>query len=151
MYTPSSGDLADIARDVWMSFLAEEPTAIEEAQAAWIEDGVTGCVHISGAYTGSVTVECSADAARGIAAALFGMPGNEVTDEEVVDSVGEIVNMIGGNVKSMLPAPSKLSLPAVAHGYHSWLEVPGVEVAREVRLEWRSQPVVISLRRKREE
>ena len=33
---------------------------------------------------------------------------------EVVDALGELTNMIGGNVKSLLPAPSQLSLPMVS-------------------------------------
>lgn len=152
MYIPSSGDLADIVREVWRSFLADEPTTLEKvAETSWMDDKVTGCVQISGAYMGSVTVECSTAAARDIAAALFGTPSEDVTDDEITDSVGEIANMIGGNVKSMLPAPSQLSLPAVAHGHHSWLAVPGVELARDVHVGWRDRPVLVSLLQKRTE
>ena len=39
--------------------------------------------------------------------------------EDVADAVGELVNMIGGNVKSLMPGPSTLSLPLVRAGRRS--------------------------------
>jgi chemotaxis protein CheX len=36
-----------------------------------------------------------------------------VTDEDINDSVSEIMNIIGGNLKSMLPQPNQLGLPIV--------------------------------------
>ena len=45
---------------------------------------------------------------------MFGSAPDVVTDAEVVDALGELTNMIGGNVKSLLPAPSQLSLPMVS-------------------------------------
>ena len=50
--------------------------------------------------------------------------------------------MVGGNVKSMLPGPSALSLPSVVQGL---LSVPGAQVVREVQLSWHAQPLFVSL------
>ncbi len=140
-YIPSADDLEVITREVWMSFLDGDPAGLVSGGDI---DGerVTACVHLSGAYTGSITLQCSPAAARAAAAALFNMPPDDVTQVEVVDAVGEIANMVGGNVKSMLPAPSALSLPAVVYGQ---LAVPGAQVVREVHLTWRSQPLGVSL------
>ena len=63
-------------------------------------------------------------------------------ESEVVDALGEIANMVGGNVKSMLPGPSTLSLPSVVQGQ---LSVPGTRMVREVQLSWRAQPLFVSL------
>ncbi|QCC78154.1 chemotaxis protein CheX [Nocardioides daphniae] len=41
---------------------------------------------------------------------------DEPSEADVVDAVGELVNMVGGNVKSLVPGPSQLSLPLVATG-----------------------------------
>jgi chemotaxis protein CheX len=148
-YIPSADDLEVIAREVWTSFLDGDPAGLLAARGGTVGIGggleserVTGCVHLSGAYTGSIMLECSGPAARDAAAALFSMQPADVTPEEVVDAIGELANMVGGNVKSMLPGPSALSLPAVVHGPFA---VPGAEVVRAVQLSWRDEPLVVSL------
>jgi chemotaxis protein CheX len=152
MGIPSKDDLEGITSDVWQSFVSEgETTSFCDSIAPEPDDRVTGCVHISGAYTGSLTVRCSTPMARQIAGALFGLPEQEVTDAEVADAVGEIANIVGGNVKSTLPGPSALSLPAIAQGPHSWLAVPGVRLVLQIALEWRAEPFVVSLFQQRGE
>lgn len=141
-YIPSADDLEVITREVWTSFLDGDPAGLLPGGAGVVSERVTGCVHLSGAYVGSIMLECSAAAARDAAAALFSMQPGDVTHGEVVDAIGELANMVGGNVKSMLPGPSVLSLPAVVHGQ---LAVPGAQVVREVRLTWRNEPLTVSL------
>jgi len=142
-YIPSADDLEVITREVWTSFLDGDPSGLlpRESDDA-MDDKVTGCVHLSGAYTGAIMLQCSSPAARDAAAALFSVSPDDVTQAEVVDAMGEIANMVGGNVKSMLPGPSTLSLPSVIHGR---LSLPGSQVVREVTLAWRTQPLTVSL------
>ena len=142
-YIPSADDLEVITREVWTSFLDGDPCGLVQAGTdATGADAVTGCVHLSGAYVGSIMLRCSPDAARDAAAALFSIQPADVTQTEVVDAIGELANMVGGNVKSMLPGPSALSLPAVVQGS---LAVPGAQVVREVALAWRGESLVVSL------
>lgn len=141
-YIPSADDLEVITREVWTSFLDGDPAGLAAGGSEIDGERVTGCVHLSGAYVGSIMLACSAAAARDAAAALFSMQPGDVTHTEVVDAIGELANMVGGNVKSMLPGPSVLSLPAVVHGQ---LAVPGAQVVREVKLSWRGQPLAVSL------
>ncbi len=141
-YIPSADDLEVITRGVWTTFLDGDPAGLLPGGTGADGDRVTGCVHLSGAYTGSIMLQCSGPAARDAAAALFSMQPADVTQTEVVDAIGELANMVGGNVKSMLPGPSALSLPAVVHGQ---LAVPGAQVVREVQLTWRGEPLVVSL------
>ncbi len=141
-YIPSADDLEVITREVWTSFLDGDPDGLLPGASEPDAEQVTGCVHLSGAYVGSIMLRCSAPAARYAAAALFSMQPTDVTQVEVVDALGELANMVGGNVKSMLPGPSALSLPLVVHGQ---LAVPGAEVMREVALSWRGESLVVSL------
>ena len=54
---------------------------------------------------------------------------DEASPEEVRDLLGEMANLVGGNIKGMLPGPSRLSLPVVAPPVdHSAL---GEQVVRE--------------------
>ncbi len=141
-YIPSADDLEVITREVWTSFLDGDPSGLIAASGELPADLITGCVYLSGAYTGSIMLQCSPPAARDAAAAFFAMPPGAVTQTEVVDALGEIANMVGGNVKSMLPGPSTLSLPSVVQGQ---LSVPGTRVVREVQLSWRDEPLFVSL------
>jgi len=141
-YIPSADDLEVITREVWSSFLDGDPAGLVAVGGDMPTDKITGCVHLTGAYTGSIMLQCSPPAARYAAAALFSIAAEDVTESEVVDAIGEIANMVGGNVKSMLPGPSALSLPSVVQGS---LSVPGAQVMREVQLAWHAQPLFVSL------
>ena len=141
-YIPSADDLEVITREVWTSFLDGDPSGLVATSGDMPADKITGCVHLSGAYTGSIMLQCSPPAARDAAAALFSMAPGSVTQTEVVDALGEIANMVGGNVKSMLPGPSALSLPSVVQGQ---LSLPGTRMVREIQLSWRAEPLFVSL------
>jgi hypothetical protein len=39
------------------------------------------------------------------AAIMYGRRAEELTPPEVLDAWGELVNMVGGNLKALLPAP----------------------------------------------
>ncbi len=68
-------------------------------------------VTIQGTTNAIVTVDCSADLARRLGAAMFSAEPSSLSDEEVGDALGEIANIIGGNIKALLPGPSRLGLP----------------------------------------
>ena len=43
---------------------------------------------------------------------MFGIEIDETTPDQVNDALGELVNIVSGNIKSFLPEPSHLSLPS---------------------------------------
>ncbi|MFO0603461.1 MAG: chemotaxis protein CheX [Polyangiales bacterium] len=72
-----------------------------------------GSVDIHGSWEGAVTLACAGPLARRAAGTMLDVAPGEVTGEDVRDALGEITNILGGNVKALLPAPSRLSLPEV--------------------------------------
>jgi chemotaxis protein CheX len=111
---PTEDDLRVIAQQVWSSYLdtdGSRPLVPEPAKNPIID--VTGSVSVTGAWRGHVLISCSEGASRNAAAALLGIELDEVTDDDVADALGELANIIGGNVKSLLPEPCALSLPHV--------------------------------------
>jgi chemotaxis protein CheX len=111
----TADDMSEIAKSIWSSVLG---LSLQEGVGTGpdVETSISGNVEISGAWLGLVSVEMPNDAARSVAALLFAMEPNEVSEAEMNDALGELANMLGGNVKALLPAPSKLSLPAVSQG-----------------------------------
>ncbi|GAB5405110.1 MAG: hypothetical protein Aurels2KO_33410 [Aureliella sp.] len=80
------------------------------------QDMVTGCVQISGEWTGAVLLKTTMSFATQAASNLLAMSLDEVEHEDRQDAMAELANMIGGNIKSILPGPSYLSLPSVTIG-----------------------------------
>lgn len=77
---------------------------------------VTAAVFFAGTWRGAVLFECSQDQAFLLAARLMGIPRPASMDDDVRDALGEFVNMIGGNLKSVLPTGIGLSIPSVLNG-----------------------------------
>lgn len=98
-------------------------------------EGVLALVGLAGQWAGSGTFSCSAASARYIAGRLL-MQSYESIDDEVLDAIGEVTNMVLGNVKSALEeelGPMGLSIPTVIYGRNfttrsvaksEWIVVP---------------------------
>lgn len=120
----SSDDVAQIVQEVWSSMLGLDVEPVE-VPVEHTGPAVAGSVGVSGATDCLISMEMGEDAAKLVGATMFGMSADEISDDDVSDAVGELTNMIGGNIKSLLPEPSTLSLPVVAHGKIPTLKVVG--------------------------
>jgi chemotaxis protein CheX len=77
------------------------------------DEFMRGSVTIEGVSHAIVTVDCSELLARRLGGAMFDVEASSLSDEEVADALGEIANIIGGNIKALLPGPSQLGLPEI--------------------------------------
>ena len=108
-------EITQVASTVWETVLGLNLVRCESAPRV-DEPMVAGVVSVSGAWEGSVTIETSVDMARQAAATMFGLDPDAASSEDTQDAIGELTNMTGGNVKSLLPEPCQLSLPTVVEG-----------------------------------
>ena len=142
---PTGDDLQQIAEQVWASYLdtdGEKPL-VPLPPDKLSKDVVAG-VAVSGAWHGLVLVACSSVASKEAAAALLGMGADEVTDGDVDDALGELANVIGGNVKSLLPEPCSLGLPEVHNDADDDPWLVGDEICR-VEATWMGEPMEVSV------
>lgn len=146
-HEPALADLELIMNDCWATFLSNveplEPVAPADATAF----GWTAAITVSGGWQALVLMQFSDEAAAQVAQRMLGMGVDEVPVlEDLTDSLGELVNVIGGNVKSLMPGPSQLSLPLVAQGTVA-ATVPGRELLESTRLDlvWLGQPVKLAI------
>ncbi len=65
----------------------------------------------------------------------------EVSDADYVDAVGEIANVVGGNVKALVPDPGPLTLPQVATARPAATR----RCCSTRPFAWRGRPLAISL------
>lgn len=81
-------------------------------------DGVVSLVTFSGKWIGAGMFCCHEDLARRIGAAMLGHEVRQI-DSDVLDGIGEMANMIIGNLKEQLEGktgPLTLSIPTVVYG-----------------------------------
>ena len=144
---PVIGELIDeatiesIAQEAWVSLVGEDEILVP-VPVDLPADAVSAWVDVVGPWTGTVVLSTGKETAEDLCRALLGPAAPPVIeDEDVADAFGEIANVVGGNVKAVLPGPSALSLPEVG-------DAPAVRSPADyVRLDvlWRGEPVSISV------
>jgi len=74
----------------------------------------TSMIHYAGNWSGMVTLECNRPLAMNLARKFLRENLGRISAEEAEDTLGELTNMIGGNLKAVLPAGIGISVPVVA-------------------------------------
>jgi chemotaxis protein CheX len=136
MTAVAADDIHQVTMTVWESVLDLALSPTENFRPAG--DQVGARVSITGAWHGWVRITCSPTLARRLTGMLFMMEDDEVDDEQMRDALGEVVNMIGGNLKALLPQPSKLGLPEPTAGGDD-------AIVAAASLECESQPLLVAL------
>jgi chemotaxis protein CheX len=110
-------------------------TLSEHTISAPNDSGVVSIIGIAGVWSGTGGLACSGDFACKLSS-QFLMTECPAVDDDVLDAVGEITNMIIGNVKTVLEdrlGPMGLSTPSVIFGRnfqtrsarsHEWTVIP---------------------------
>jgi chemotaxis protein CheX len=142
----NENDLAEMVEQVWESYLDPEglnpliPT-YDENQPSEVHSSVS----ITGSWTGHIVYASSTLAARRAAAAFLAMEPDEVAEEDLSDVLGELANIVGGNVKAMLPPGAFLSLPQVVLAPETTARYPSAQRVSGVYGIWDGEPVSISM------
>jgi len=72
-------------------------------------------VAISGDADTTLTIVCDDNFVRRLASTMYNVDSQTLDDDEIHDAIGELANIVGGNVKGALPGETLLSLPSVGH------------------------------------
>lgn len=110
------------------------PVTYADPMVAWVD--------VHGPFVGRAAVTTETPTAHDLVRALLVMGADEAVDhEDLIDAFGEIANVVGGNVKALLPDQGTLGLPQVA------AELPPTEhpLLQELHLEWRGQPIDLTI------
>lgn len=111
----------------------ERPEPVEEL-FAWVD--------VTGPMSGRVLLSTEHATAVEVTRALLGLdPDEPVVHTDIIDALGEVANVVGGNVKSLGPDHSVLTLPEVAK------ERPDTagSLLHDLALDWRGRLLVLSL------
>jgi len=142
----NENDLAEMVEQVWESYL--DPEGVSPLIPTYDENQpseVHSSVSITGSWTGYVVYASSTQAARRAAGAFLAMDASEVSQDDVSDVLGELANIVGGNVKAMLPPGALLSLPQVTLAPESTARFPNSQRIGGVYGLWEGEPVSVSM------
>lgn len=80
----------------------------------------TAQVNVHGAWSGSIAIRSGPAFAQQAAGVMFGADGQDTSDASALEALGELANVLAGNIKSALAsrlgASCSISLPQAASG-----------------------------------
>ena len=134
-----------IAEEAWLALVGEEEYLLP-LPGGPADDAISSWVEVVGPWTGTVVITTARSTAEELSRALLKEHAPPVLDaEDVDDALGELANVVGGNVKAVLPGPSVLGLPEVgAEPPAGPTAGPPADICR-VDLRWRGESLIISV------
>lgn len=107
-------------------------------------DTFTGSVQITGKWNGALLLSLPSSLVNTLTETLFCLEPGKTSTEDKKDAVGEIINMVGGNIKALLPQPCKLSVPLLGVEGHDQL-FPSTEIVTHCQFEYQGKSFALSL------
>lgn len=117
-------DVAQIVENVFRTMLNLEVTR-SDVNSSTALNPLTAAVHFAGEWRGAVLLQCGLPEALAFTNCLMLSAEHARADEDVRDALGELANMVGGNLKSVLPSGVALSIPSVVAGTDYALHICG--------------------------
>jgi chemotaxis protein CheX len=84
---------------------------------------ITSIISLAGTWKGAVLVRCGIEEAFDFTSRMIGIDPPTNLNDDVRDAMGELANMVGGNLKSVLPSGVGLSLPTVVWGHDYTMQI----------------------------
>ena len=124
-------DRAQIVEAVFANMLSLE---VSKCGTPWFPGGdrLTSALHLAGDWNGAVLLECNRRQACRFAGRFLSIDPPEAVDDVVRDVLGELANMIGGNLKPVLTPGIRLSMPSVVDGCDYSLRVCGAKIQQRL-------------------
>ncbi len=126
--------LTQIVESVFMTMMGLE-VSISDVPWSPTGDRLTSFVHLTGDWNGAVLLDCSSSQACHFAGLILAMDPPERVDDDVRDVLGELANMIGGNLKCGMALGVRLSMPTVMEGHDYDMRICGSQVLERIALQ----------------
>jgi chemotaxis protein CheX len=139
-------DITQIVTTIWQSVLGVD--CVQSADFPQTSAGcLATCVQITGAWQGAVILSCPEAFAARAATVMFDTPVEDRKLTDMQDAIAELTNMIGGNLKGLLPVTDacQLSLPAVIAGADFTTRIPGSRLIHRIALDCGGQTIVVNV------
>ena len=123
--------LVQIVESVFITMMSLD---VSPSDASWKPTGdrLTSFVHLTGDWNGAVLLDCNPRQACQFAGLILSMDPPDIVDDDVRDVLGELANMIGGNMKCSMPTGVRLSMPTVMEGRDYDMRICGSQILKRV-------------------
>jgi hypothetical protein len=130
-----------ITQEAWSALIGDDEFLVP-LPGGLPDDAISSWVEVVGPWTGAVVLTCGRTTAEELSRCLLAEHAPPVLDDgDIQDALGELANVVGGNVKAVLPGPSVLGLPEVGSA-----PVAGAPAdTLRVDLLWRGQSLTITV------
>ncbi|TQN40801.1 chemotaxis phosphatase CheX-like protein [Blastococcus colisei] len=134
-----------IAQEAWSALIGDDEFLVP-LPGGLPDDAVSSWVEIVGPWTGAVVLTCGRSTAEALARCLMAEHAPPVLDaDDIQDALGELANVVGGNVKAVLPGPSVLGLPEVGSVPPAGHTADASADTCRVDLLWRGQSLIVTV------
>lgn len=138
--------LFDIARKAWQAYC---DTPLQLSSAAMCKSSAAQlkwCI-CAGMEPGrrSLLLCISRSAATDLAATMFALPAEETTDANIEDAVGEVVNIVAGQIESEFNYTGRLGLPVRVSSNTFLNNFPSLPIEFDLLLQANNQPFYIAI------
>lgn len=143
-----SDEIIQIVQSIWASILnlpIEVSDINEDFPSSDRSRSFTGCVQLTGDFEGATLLHCPSRLAIQLSALMFEEETDKLSIEDVQDALGELTNMVAGNIKPLLKGHSRLSLPSVVEGSDYHLNVPGSYQVQLVKFRCLGEVMAVTL------
>jgi chemotaxis protein CheX len=142
--TVSAEMVAQIVESVFITMMDLE---VLPGETPWgpAQDQLTSAVHMSGDWNGALLFECNRRQACQFAGRFLSTDAPDTVTDDVRDVLGELANMIGGNLKFALAKGLSLSMPSVTDGSDYGMRVCGSEVQDRLAFQCAEGPFWVTL------
>ena len=106
--------IVKITHDMFTSMLNIPEARTGSSVSALPSEVIQGSVSIDGDWHAELRVVASKQLAESIACAMFAMEVDELTTCEIHDAIGEVANVIGGNLKGIVNQDCSLGIPDIS-------------------------------------
>lgn len=112
--------IIESTQEIFSSMIMLEVTPGDpfERSDQFLRDSISGIIGLAGTTKGMLAIHLPNQAAMSVTEAFLGMDVDGI-NEDVRDAVGELANMLGGSLKSVLDpngSEIQLSMPSAIHG-----------------------------------
>jgi hypothetical protein len=135
--------IAQVAMSVYETMLdvhLHEPHGLPDA----FDSSFTGAVYYAGSWKGALLIECTSQQAMDWSARFMSLTP-PVTLDDARDGLGELTNVLAGNLKPLLPPGVGLSIPCVVQGSDYSLRICGGNLSEALYFEDGFGPFRITL------
>lgn len=119
-----------VVHDVFVTMLGSDAWPVDD-DGGPCENPIIGTIHLAGGWEGLVLTGFEPSLAFAVTAHMLKIEEPRAVGDAVRDAVGEVANIVAGNLKALLPEHAAMSIPQVVEGTSARkMEVPGMDISR---------------------